>query len=101
MDTEIAVSESDLFYMVQEPNNKLVSVYIHEEVFQVELINPGKILLLWAYPPNKIDEYDFCPDQRTLTYQLLGKPALGPSPPSLQLCTIYNSGFVYSRLHQN
>jgi len=82
VETESKVSQTDLFCLVNQLNEKLIQVHFYEEVVQLVLINPGKVLLLWSYPPHLIDEYDFCPDQRILTHRLFGKPALGPSPPS-------------------
>jgi hypothetical protein len=101
LEADIPVSEADLFCLVQESSDELVPIHFHEELFQLVLIRPRKVILFWAYPRYIIDEYNFCPDQRIRTHQLFGKPALGPSPPSLQTSTSYNSGFVYSRLHLN
>jgi len=81
LDTEVKLSDADLLCLIQEPSHALVEVYLQKEDLKMVLINPGKFLQLWSYPPHIIDEYDFCPDQRILTHRLFGKPALGPSPP--------------------
>lgn len=98
---DVPVSEADLFCMVQESNDELIPIYFHEEILQLGLIRPRKVILFWAYPRYITEEYNFCPDLRIRTHRLFGKPALGPSPPLYQLNNSYNHGYVYSRLHLN
>ena len=82
---EVLFTEKDHIFMGQESFTEFVPVHFYEEVLQLVMIRPRKVLLLWAYPRYIIDDYNFCPDQRILTHRLIGKPALGLSPPCNKL----------------
>jgi len=100
-ENDILLSQSDASFLAHEPTLSLVPIHFYEEVLQLVLIRPGKVLLMWNYPFYIIEEYDFCPDQRILTHRLIGKPALGPSPPCYNSIICNNAGFVYSRSQLN
>jgi hypothetical protein len=97
LNNEVLIAEANHICMVQQSFIEFVPVHFYEEVLQLVMIRPRKVLLLWAYPSYIIDSYDFCPDQRILTHRLLGKPALGLSPPSYILKICNYAGFGFSR----
>jgi len=101
LDNGIFVSDADLFRLMCEAEESMVSIHFYEEILQFVILRPKKIIVLWAIPQNKIDEYDFCPDQRILTHRLIGKPALGLSPPKNMLKICNTTGFVNSRSELN
>ena len=84
---ELPATNEDIFFMVNESYTDFIPLHFHEEVVQLAMIKPGKVLLLWPFPQYKVEVYNFCPDQRIMTHRLIGKPALGPSPPNIY----YNS----------
>lgn len=98
---EVWITEEELLFYIREPQNEFITLHFHEEVIQLVLIRTQKVIRLWEFPHYINNDYDYCPDQRIMTHRLIGKPALGPSPP----CSYYNhsnnTGFVYNRLHLN
>ena len=96
---DTGLSETDLYVLVQRADNEIVPLYFQEEVLQLVVLNPGKGRLVWIISPQSIDEYDFCPDRRIQTHRLIGKPALGPSPPQLVITQQNRSGFIHCHLN--
>ena len=101
LNNEVLFTGEDHILVGQESFTEFVPVHFYEEVPQLVMVRPRKVMLLWAYPRYIIDEYDFCPDQRILTHRLIGKPALGLSPPCIILKICNNAGFAFSRTELN
>jgi hypothetical protein len=96
-EADLSTGSSDLF--IQNTEAGLIPVYFYEEQHQIVAIEPGIAHLLWTHPPEIIDEYEFCPDRRIQTHRLLGKPALGPSPPDNLLNVCNTTGCENFRLN--
>ena len=82
LDSESKVPEAESVWLNQEARFKLVEITYQKEATPLVLMLPGRIRLLWILPAQIPGNYDYCPDQRIMTHRLIGKPALGPSPPS-------------------
>lgn len=81
LDSESKVPEAESVWLNQEARFELVEITYQKEATPLVLMLPGRIRLLWILPPQIPGIYDYCPDQRIMTHRLIGKPALGPSPP--------------------
>jgi hypothetical protein len=92
LEAGITVTDEDLSLVMQESAFEYIPVHFYEEVLQLVVVVPRKIILLWPFPPIRKSKYHFCPDRRIRTHRLLGKPALGPSPPGILSSAISLSG---------
>lgn len=76
-----SLTGAELSYMVDRQDSAFVPIHFHEEIFQLLIITPRKILALWTFPRQLVCDYPYCPDERRRIQRINGRTSPGLPPP--------------------